>query len=76
MLTIKCSKCKSKLMKYHKIGKGRVLKCHKSRIQKIYELKENSGTFYCNCENIIGKDEGSYIKMISNSFIYTGTKEG
>lgn len=38
MLTIKCAYCKTKLYKYLKIGKGKVLRCHKDRIKKIYNM--------------------------------------
>ena len=75
MLTIKCSKCKKKLFKYLKIGKGEVLKCHKERIKKQYELIQDDLHYVCTCGNIIGKDEGCYIKMNQQAFMYTGTKE-
>ena len=75
MLTIKCSRCKSKLIKYLKIGKGKVLRCHKNRIKEWYELSEENGNFICSCGNKIGIDQGRYIKMNRREFTYTGTKE-
>ena len=75
MLTIKCAKCKAKLLKYQKIGSGKVLKCHKSRIKRIYKMKKESHDYRCICDNFIGKDEGNYIKMNDQGFTYTGTKE-
>ncbi|MCC5911430.1 MAG: hypothetical protein JJT76_13425 [Clostridiaceae bacterium] len=75
MLTIKCAKCKIKLLKYQKIGSGKVLKCHKSRIKRIYKLEKDLEDYRCKCGNFIGKDEGSFIKMHEQGFIYTGTKE-
>lgn len=75
MLTIKCAKCKSKLFKYRKIGSGKVLKCYKKRIKKFYNLEKCSNNFECSCGNLIGIDEGNYIKMNSHNFIYTGKKE-
>ncbi len=75
MLTIKCSKCKKKLFKYRKIGRGKVLKCHKNRITKIYHMKKGPDDYRCPCNNVIGKNEGSYIKMEGENFIYTGMKE-
>ena len=75
MLTIKCSKCKTKLFKYQKIGKGKVLKCHKSRITKMYRLEAGDGLYRCPCGTVIGAEEGSGIKMNEQGFIYTGTKE-
>ena len=75
MLTIKCARCKSKLFKYHKIGSGQVLKCHKSRIKRVYQLEKDEQMYCCACGNVIGKDEETYIKMIQAAFTYTGTKE-
>lgn len=75
MLTIKCARCKAKLFKYHKIGSGQVLKCHKSRIKRVYQLEKVEQMYCCACGNAIGKDEGTYIKMIQAAFTYTGTKE-
>ncbi|SFI12043.1 hypothetical protein SAMN05192551_106227 [Tindallia magadiensis] len=75
MLTIKCAKCKRKLFKYHKIGNGSVIKCHKIRIKQVYQLNKNYQMFSCACGNNIGKDEGSFIKMNRTGFTYSGTKE-
>ncbi len=41
MLTIKCAACKRKLWKYEKFGKGKVLRCYKSRITREYEYQRN-----------------------------------
>jgi len=73
MLTIKCSKCKRKLFKYKKIGKGRVLHCWKDRILKDCSVHEGSKV-QCRCGNLIGFDQGKWIKMRQTSFIYTGKK--
>ncbi len=75
MLTIKCSKCKNKLFKYRKIGKGKVLVCHKNRIKRMYKMIKELDTYKCSCGNVVGKDEGSYIKMNGHGFTYSGTKE-
>jgi len=75
MLTIKCAKCKAKLFKYQKIGSGSVLKCHKSRVKRVYGLVKNASMYYCTCGNSIGKDGGSYIKMKRAEFTYSGTKD-
>ncbi|OEG63254.1 hypothetical protein [Halanaerobium congolense] len=37
MLTIKCAKCKTKLFKYEKIGQGKVLRCGKNKITRLYD---------------------------------------
>lgn len=73
MLTIKCAKCHNKLFKYKKIGKGKVLKCFFSRIEKADYIKDND-TVLCKCGNKIGTVQGNHIKMIAGNFIYTGTK--
>ena len=75
MLTIKCARCKAKLFKYQKIGSGQVLKCHKSRIKRVYQLETDEQVYCCTCGNVIGKDEGTCIKMTQAAFTYTGTKE-
>ncbi|MEJ6949453.1 hypothetical protein [Natronospora cellulosivora (SeqCode)] len=75
MLTIKCAKCKAKIMKYKKIGMGKVLKCWKSRIKRVYDGEVKDENLVCgNCDNIIGELEEGYVKMNSDAFTYTGTK--
>ena len=75
MVTIKCAKCKGKIIKYKKIGMGKVLRCWKDRIKRFYESKIQDGNLVCNnCDNIIGIDEGEYFKMERIAFTYTGTK--
>lgn len=77
MLTIKCSCCKTKLWKYDKIGKGELLRCYKSRINKLYtNIEFGSGEgekITCTCGNYIGINKGYYVQMIKNSFTYSGT---
>ena len=75
MLTIKCAACKSKLWKYDKIGRGAVLRCHKDRITLNYGTTEQTGDkIVCHCGKKIGIDKGPFIKMIRNTFTYTGMK--
>jgi hypothetical protein len=75
MLVIKCAACKRKLWKYNKLGKGKVLKCYKERIQKYYyEAVKDHKVIKCACGKEIGIDKGSYIKMNQDTFTYTGTK--
>jgi len=73
MLSIKCAKCKAKLFKYLKIGTGRVLKCHLTRISHDKTILDGD-LVKCSCGNTIGKKESSFIKMNQNTFNYTGTK--
>jgi hypothetical protein len=74
MLTIKCAACKRKLWKYEKIGKGEVLRCYKSRIDREYEYQLEGDKLVCVCGNLIGIDKGPHIKMIKKGFVYTGKK--
>jgi predicted RNA-binding Zn-ribbon protein involved in translation (DUF1610 family) len=79
MLTIKCAKCKSKIIKYKKIGKGKVLRCWKDRITRVYEGKEKDNNLVCReCGNSLGElsknNRGKYYKMNRDEFTYTGNK--
>jgi len=74
MITIKCAKCKKKLLKYHKFGKGKILRCYKDRISEN-NLIEKNGLYLCSCSNLIGTDSGVFIKMKQNSFIFSGNYE-
>ncbi|HLV09581.1 MAG TPA: hypothetical protein VKY40_05190 [Halanaerobiales bacterium] len=75
MLTIKCAKCKTKIMKYQKIGKGRVLRCWKSRIKRFYEAEIKDNDLRCGkCGNLIGEVSDNYVKMNRETFTYSGTK--
>ncbi|ERJ12697.1 hypothetical protein [Haloplasma contractile] len=75
MLTIKCAKCKTKIIKYKKIGTGKVLKCFISRIKRYYDGEIKNDHLICGkCGNQIGKLEDEYFKMNQSAFTYTGTK--
>ncbi len=74
MLTIKCAKCKKPVFKYIKVGKGRVLRCHKDRIVKDYARRDGNRVL-CHCGNLIGIDEGHWIKMKQGSFTCSGTRQ-
>jgi len=73
MITIKCAKCNRKIFKYLKIGKGRVWHCWKDRISKDHSIRDGNAV-RCPCGNLIGVEQGKWIKMKQNSFIYSGTK--
>jgi hypothetical protein len=74
MLVIRCAACKNKLWRYDKIGPGEVLRCHKARITRKYTFAEKNQKIQCSCGKDIGIDKGSFIKMISKAFTYSGTK--
>ena len=75
MLTIKCATCKRKLWKYEKFGKGEVLRCYKSRIEREYDFQLEGDKILCTCGNVIGIDKGAHIKMIKKGFCYSGRKQ-
>lgn len=72
MLTLKCAKCNRKLMKYEKIGKGRILNCWKDRIKEDYTIRSGDEV-KCKCGSLIGTDLGKGIKMKHHSFTYKET---
>ena len=78
MLTIKCAKCKDKIMKYKKIGQGKVLKCWEKKIRRLYGIIKNNKLLCSNCKNVIGKikskNSKNYVKMNRDQFTYTGKK--
>lgn len=76
MLVIKCAACKRKLWKYDKIGKGEVLRCHKSRITRTYDFTTVDDQVRCLCGKVVGIDKGTFIKMNGRAFTYSGTKRG
>ena len=74
MLTIKCAACRKKLWTYTKLGQGDVLRCHKDRINKIYQMNQQGDKIYCKCGKPVGIDKGPYIKMVKKAFTYAGDK--
>ncbi len=74
MLTIKCAACRRKLWKYEKLGQGEVLRCHKARISKMYEVTERDGKIWCLCGKVLGIDKGTFYSMAKGCFTYAGTK--
>ena len=74
MLLIRCAACREKLWKYEKRGPGEVLRCHRSRMTRINELRESGGKVFCPCGKVIGRDRGSFIAMKAGAFVYSGTK--
>lgn len=75
MLVIRCAACRNKVWRYLKRGPGEVLRCHKSRIDKVYtELAREGDKLFCPCGKAIGIDKGSFIKMVARAFVYKGEK--
>lgn len=74
MYTIKCSKCKRKLLKYRKFGAGRVLRCWHTRIERDWTVREGA-TVKCECGAVIGTADNLKIRMKQSAFTHTGTCE-
>lgn len=74
MLTIHCAACKKKLWKYEKFGHGHVVRCHKSRITRMFPVEKVGAKIHCQCGKVIAVDKGSHYRMISKAFTHTGTK--
>ncbi len=75
MLTIKCAACKSKIIRYKKIGKGRVLRCYKDRITRVYDAEVEGDKLTCGaCGREIGEIEDGRVDMNKNAFTYSGHK--
>lgn len=72
MLTIKCAKCKHKLFKYNKMGAGRLLHLWPKRIVEDKSVHEGNEV-RCRCGNLVGIDEGKFIKMKHRSFTRSGS---
>lgn len=62
IITIRCDKCKNRIFKYKKVGRGHILKCYKSRILEDNAVYKGTDVL-CQCGNEIGVDKGRYIKM-------------
>ncbi len=75
MLTIKCADCKTKIMKYKKIGKGKVLRCYRDRITRLYDYDTEADKLKCgNCGKEIGEIEEKQVNMKQNAFTFSGHK--
>lgn len=72
MLTLRCSKCRRKVFKYLKVGKGRLLHCWKERIVEDYSVRDGREV-RCECGCLVGLDEGRWIRMKRHSFTCSGT---
>ena len=71
VITVRCARCGGKVFRYDKAGKGRLLHCWRSRIVKDYSVRA-AAEVRCECGNLIGIDEGKWVKMKPHSFVCTG----
>jgi len=74
MLKIKCARCKAKIMKYHKIGYGRVLRCYFQRIKENYGLEKEKELQCPSCGNAIGERRRGHYRMYQKEFTGSGKK--
>ncbi|OYD14926.1 hypothetical protein CH333_07040 [candidate division WOR-3 bacterium JGI_Cruoil_03_44_89] len=72
MIIVKCAKCKRKVFKYLKIGKGKLWHCWKERIIEDYSVR-NGDEVRCKCGNLIGIEQRKWVKLKQHSFTYSGT---
>jgi hypothetical protein len=72
MLTIRCSVCRTKIFKYQKVGKGRLLHCWKDRIIEDYTVRDGDQV-RCPCGNVVGIDETKWIKIKQHAIMYSGS---
>ncbi len=70
-MIIKCAKCRRKVFKYKKIGKGRLWHCWRDRILEDYSVRHGN-EIRCPCRNLIGMDEQKWIKMKQHAFTCSG----
>jgi len=71
MLTIRCSKCRRKIFKYEKVGKGRLLHCWRNRIIEDHSVREGMEV-RCVCGNLVGIDERKWIRLKQRAITYSG----
>jgi len=71
MQTIRCAKCNRRIMKYKKVGKGKLLRCWKEKIKSDLTVREGDSVL-CPCGNLIGIEEKLLIRMRQSSFIRSG----
>ncbi len=73
MITIRCVKCREKVFKYKKIGEGRILRCHYTKIKDDYSVRDGDEVKCAKCGNIIGTAESTRVKMNRNAFSRHGS---
>ena len=71
MLTIRCAYCHKKLLKYQKIGEGKLIYCWKDHIIKNQTIQDQE-FIICTCGKIIGKEQKDAIKLRQSSVTITG----
>jgi hypothetical protein len=75
LITIRCAKCRAKLFKYVKVGKGQVRHLWPDRIVEDSSIREGKEV-RCTCGNVVGREDKMFIKMRQSAFTSTGRKTG
>jgi hypothetical protein len=71
MIIIRCSRCGRKVLKYQKLGTGRLWHCWKARIVEDYSIRMGTEVT-CSCGNVIGIEQAKWIKLKQGAFSYSG----
>jgi DNA-directed RNA polymerase subunit RPC12/RpoP len=71
MIIIRCSRCGRKVLKYQKLGTGRLWHCWKARIVEDYSIRAGTEV-KCPCGNVIGIEQAKWIKLKQDAFSYSG----
>jgi hypothetical protein len=71
MIVIKCAKCKRKIFRYLKVGKGKLWHCWKDKITEDNSVRDRD-EIKCHCGNLVGIDEGKWIKIYPVRCIISG----
>jgi len=72
LMLIRCSKCKTKIFRYRKIGKGRLWHCWLDRITEDNSVRKGNEVL-CPCGNVIGRVDEKWIKMNQRAIVYSGS---
>ncbi|MEX0567587.1 MAG: hypothetical protein Q6363_000300 [Candidatus Njordarchaeota archaeon] len=70
ILIVRCSKCRTKIFKYMKVGSGRLWHCWKSKILEDYSIRRGEQVVCPKCGSIIGIEKKAYIKLIKGAYSY------
>ena len=63
IIVVNCPRCGGKVLKYLKIGRGRLLRLWKDRIVRDYSIHEDNKIKCPICGYLIGVGEGRYIRV-------------
>ncbi len=74
MLVVKCAKCKKKVFRYRKIGKGKLWRCWKDRIVEDFSNTDGDKV-KCQCGNVIGTADALKVKIKQHAITYSGSYE-